>query len=509
MPAKEIKELRQSGQLEGALTMASEELKAQPDNIWAKRNISWVYYDSIKQHVLNVNFDGFIEMLLKVKELNLPEDEIMIFDNLTWQISSMVFKLQRAESVEFSKINQVFDCMKEFHFTKPSEGYSLLYKSFHKGYKNWSRYLEFADWWGLESFRPEDYLEETYNDKKIMALAEQAFIAYSKALLTGEPLDAFGAQRKISTEKIEEFLPKLEVVISKYKNYQYPIYFKAKLLLALGDNEKVLSSFLPFAKQKKNDFWVWELLAEIFEDNNKNKMACLCKALSLKTKEDFIINTRQNMATILIEDKCYNEAKTEIVAIIKTREKNKWRVPNNIIEWTKQPWYIEAKENRNNSKLYESNLADAEELLFHNIDETIVVVEFVNHDKKMLSFIHSKALKGFFNYNFLKINPKIGDVFNVRLEPIGSDGYHKILTLKEIDTSNGFASEVLKEVAGSVRIPEGKNFGFLGDIFVSPDFIKENNIVNDDEVSGKAILSFNKKKNDWGWKVFMINKKKE
>jgi tetratricopeptide (TPR) repeat protein len=507
MPSKEIKELRQSGRLGEALKMAEEELALQPDNIWAKRNISWVYYEYIKLHVLNVNFDGFIENLLKLKELNLQEDDVMIFDNLTWQISSMVFKLQKTVPLEYSKINHVFDCIKAFHFTKPSEGYSLLYKCFHKGYKNWSRYLEFADWWDFNNLRPEDYLEEIYDSREIMALAEQAFIAYSKALLLGEPLDTFGVQRKLNVEKIENFLPKLNVVISNHKNYQYPIYFKVKLLLAIGDNQKVLSSFLPFAKQKKNDFWVWEVLAEIFEDTIENKMACLCKALSLKTKEDFLINTRKNMATLLIENKRYNEAKTEIVAIIKTRKKNKWRVPNNILEWTKQSWYLGAKEYRDNSKLYESHVADAEELLFHNVDETMVVVEFVNTDKKMLSFIHSKTLKGFFNYKFLKITPKIGDALNVRLEPIGSEGYHKVLTLKKTSVSSDFTSEVLKEVSGAIRIPEGKIFGFLEGMFVSPDVIKENSIFDGNEISGKAILTFNKKKDDWGWKVFRIDKK--
>ena len=39
MPAKEIKELRQSGKLEEALEMAQNELRDSPDNIWSKRNI--------------------------------------------------------------------------------------------------------------------------------------------------------------------------------------------------------------------------------------------------------------------------------------------------------------------------------------------------------------------------------------------------------------------------------------------------------------------------------------
>lgn len=49
-----------------------------------------------------------------------------------------------------------------------------------------------------------------------------------------------------------------------------------------------------------------------------------------------------------------------------------------------------------------------------------------------------------------------------------------------------------------------QNFGFASDIFVEPKFINELNLKNSQLVEGKAILSFNKKKNEWGWKVITI-----
>ena len=58
MPSKEIKELRQSGELEQALAMAQNELDAAPENIWGKRNISWVYYEYLKRYAQEINFDG-------------------------------------------------------------------------------------------------------------------------------------------------------------------------------------------------------------------------------------------------------------------------------------------------------------------------------------------------------------------------------------------------------------------------------------------------------------------
>lgn len=504
MPSKEIKELRQSGQLEEALEMAQNELDAAPDNIWGKRNMSWVYYEYLKKYAHEFNYEKFIEYLIRLKDLNLPENEVMVFDTATWQIASAVFTLQKSEPVDFSKINQVLDLIKEFHFTKPSESYSLLYKAFHKGYQNWSRYLELADWWNFENFRTEDYQKEEYNGKQIMALAEQAYIAYSKALIEGEALDAFGTQKRIDTNKIQEFLPKLDAIIEAYPAYQYPPYFKAKLLLATGQGSDVLQAFLPFAKKKRKDFWVWELMSDIFPVDDDRKTACLCKALSLKSPEDFLINTRQKLAGILIKKELFDEAKTEINKIIKTRESHSWRVPQNILQWTLQPWYGSANEKPNNKGYYDKFILEAEELLFQDIDEELVVVEFVNKDRKILNFIKDKTLHGFFSYKNLMIKPKIGDLLKIRLEKKVNEGPSRVFTAKEIYSSQQMECEAIKIVSGHINIPEGKAFGFLEDVFISPDIIKKHDIINKQEIKCKAILSFNKKKNEWGWKCINI-----
>ena len=107
MPSKEIKELRQSGRLEEALAMAQAELDAQPDNIWGKRNISWVYYEYLKKNVHEFNYEVFVAYLKKLQELNLPENEVMVFDTAAWQIASLIFKIQKQEPVDYSKINEL------------------------------------------------------------------------------------------------------------------------------------------------------------------------------------------------------------------------------------------------------------------------------------------------------------------------------------------------------------------------------------------------------------------
>lgn len=619
MPAKEIKELRKSGKLREALTMAQDELQADPTNIWAKRNISWVYYDLIKQNTLNFDFSSFIKTLISAKELKLPETEEMFYDNLAWQLSSMVFKLQKEESVDYSKINQIFDCIKDFFFTKPSEGYSLLYKAFHKGNKNWSRYIEFADWWNFENFSSKDFEGEIYEERKIMALAEQGYNAYSKKILEGEPTDEFGAQRKINIDKTARFIPKLDIIINKY-NFQFPEYYKAKLLLELGKDKEALDCFLPFAKKKKNDFWVWELLADIFADNIHNKMICLCKSLSLNVKEDYVIKTREKLARILIDRNLYIEAKTEIVAIIKTREKHGWKIPLHISNWTMETWYIDNKPNRDNTKLYKSHIVEAEELLFSDLEDEFAVIDYINKEKNIIHAITSRNEEIYFrnvnNYcvsDFIqgkRLLTRINDLEKIELlnikkvekekalnnfqkaivvvNNVNSDkekiyfvGFKSIRTriiknnlthnnrdldesekrkrikkvnidksisersipnitgqikFTEIDIlpnsgdfleltivkktykknntffyktlnvkkSNEVDEKLLKEFSGKIRIPQEKPFGFLDDVFVPPNIINEYSLDDQSEVTCKAILTFDSKKETWGWKAHNI-----
>jgi hypothetical protein len=502
MSFKEIKELRQAGKLDEALQLANQALELEPDNIWNKRAAAWVYYDFLKKHSQPDSFNEFKENLIKIKDLQLPEDEKMVFDNCAWQVGSLVFGLQKIDHVDYSKINDLFKIIKEFHFTKPSEAYSFIYKAFHKGYQNWSSYRNFAGWWNFENFRSEDYLEEEFKGKKVMSIVEQAYIAYSKKLLEGELIDSFGQNRSLDKAKIQSFLSKLDAIIEKNPSYQYPPYFKVKLLLALGSDENILSEFLPFARQKRNDFWVWELIAEIFSENTEIQFACYCKALSLKTPEDFLVKLRQTFAGMLVERQKYNEARTEIQRVISTREKHEWKLSNQIIQWTEQDWYKNATPQKDNKDLYSKHVKKAEEILFQDIPEEIIAVEFINENKNILNFVKDKQKFGFFKYSHQLEHPKIGQLLKVRFNGEGQDGFYKILSVKKADPN--LTSDAIKAFEGTLKVIPPHNFGFLNDVFLEPRMIQEKNLKDGQTLTVKAILSFNKKKKEWGWKAIEI-----
>ena len=125
----------------------------------------------------------------------------------------------------------------------------------------------------------------------------QAYVAYVKHLL---PKQTQFGEIIFNKEKAMAFMPILSDIVGNHPQFQYPAYFNAKLLLAFGDKDNMLVSLLPFAKKKRNDFWVWEILAEAFSNDPDKVFDCYCKALSCQSPEEMLVNLRQKMAGIFI-----------------------------------------------------------------------------------------------------------------------------------------------------------------------------------------------------------------
>ena len=294
MPAKEIKELRESGRLEEALIMAQNEFQAEPDNIWTKRNLAWVYYAFLKRD--QGSQEGFMEKLSKAIELKMPENENLFFEQFCWVIGGHNFKISKSElssADKFNSVKLIFQTIKTIKLEQ-SKGHSFLMKSFHNAFKevttdgqfnqenliNTSKsYVEFFQWTGFDRFLEEDFEPFETNGRKIMSFVEQVIIAYAKVLLKGEHVEDDGIMStKINEEKTALFLNFIDIVIEEHPDFQYSLYYKSKLLLALERFENAKKSLVPFVKMKKNDFWVWDLLGEAYGDDADMQIACLCKA---------------------------------------------------------------------------------------------------------------------------------------------------------------------------------------------------------------------------------------
>jgi hypothetical protein len=377
------------------------------------------------------NLDAFIEKINEVKELDLPATEEMFFENISIVISKAARVITHEATLDINKIHRLFDSIKELSLKRNSKWFSVLFNAMHKGMKESNRYIEFADWWDFKNFRPEDFQKEKMpNGKEVMAIAEQAYIAYAKHLL---PKQTQHGEIIFNKDKAEAFLPVLSQIVEDYPQFQYPAYFNAKLLLALGDKDNMLESLLPFAKKKRNDFWVWEILAEAFSSDPEKVFACYCKALSCKSPDEMLVSLRQKMARLLIARKLYNEARTEIDLLVHARTEHGFKIPAEVTNWQAMDWYKTAVQSKSNFGFYKAYLPIAEALLFSDVPEESVIVEFVNADKKILNFIASETKFGFLKYDRFFSDVKVGDTLKVRFQGGSNEGIHQLYTAIKVN----------------------------------------------------------------------------
>lgn len=500
MTFKEVTALRRAEKLDEALAGAEQLLQQDAENIWHKRAAAWVHYEFLKKSSEPNTYALFREHLSRMKELELPENDRMLFDNAAWQIGSMVFALQKQKPVPYGKISEVAELIRGFHFTKPSEAYSFIYKAFHKGYSDWPAYLRFADWWGFKHFLPADYQQTEYNGKKIMSIAEQAYIAYAKKLLEGEPDHEVVGATHLDMARIAAFMPWLDHIIETRPEYQYPAFFKAKLMLATGEGSDILSTFLPFARKKQKQFWVWDLLADIFSEDQELQFACYCKALSLHTPDSFLVKMRERFAGLLLERGLYDEAKTELMLLIAAREKEGWNIPNRVKRLTTQEWYSSATAKKQNNALYQQHLKAAEALLLRDIPEEVVAVSYVNRDKKLFNFIKDRQHSGFTKYEGMMDAPEVGQLLRVRLNRSEKGDFCPLLSARPADADT--PCKAVKEFEGPLKLIPSAPIGFVAEVLIPPPLIQQHGLSHGQVLRGKAVLSFDKKREKWGWKAF-------
>ena len=502
MSFKAVKELRTSGKLEEALVMALADLEVDSANVWNIRSISWVYYEFVKSNASVLNYEPFLSYIQKIMDLEIEgDDAIMLHENIAFQIGKMVYAVYKEQEVDFNKIDTLFAISKNLIIGKPSKSNSSLIKAFLKGGKSWPKLIDFIDFFGFDSFQESDFQPEEYNGRAISSTVEKYYNAYSKNLIDMSK-DGFTSPG-LPQNFMLEFLPKLNAVIEKNPEYQFLPYFKAKMLIFLNRKDEVLEAFLPFAKRKKSEFWVWEVLAETFEKMDENCFACHCKALSLTSPEEYLVGLRKDFAEMLISRGLFAEAKYEIMKLNDTRSKKGWKIPNDVLAIMNLPWYSPTQENKNNQTFYLQFSYLAEALLYQDSKEEIVVVEFVNNDKNVLNFVKDETKHGFFSFKGMLQKPVIGDVLKVRFDGNGKDGRYLVLSISK---DNSLDSTAVKPFVGKVKKAIDKDFAFIDNYFVEPRLVSKYLLANEQEVTGRAILSFNKLKEKWGWKVFEIEK---
>lgn len=529
MSYNEVEELRKSGNLQGAYALAMEDLNEAIKNeinpeslpeslpesneetvtkesliVLGKRALSWVLYDLLKQNTSVENFDAFMALLREFVDLKLDPSEKMVVNQLIWLIGKAAFEFTKEPDFDISRMEELLDTTMKLNFSKQTKGYSFLYKAFHKALKDSPRYIDFASWWDLWYFIRDDYKYTQQDDgRKIMAVAEQGFNRYAKHLLIAWENNPDEALRENLRKKITDFIPVVETAMKHNKHYHKLPFYHIKLLFALDDFQNGFSLLKKRARQNQNEFWVWQLLGELYADDIDKQMACFCTSMLCRSKLENIIEMRVKLAGLFIRQGMYDDAKTEIALILRACLENKWDFPEEVADWGDEPWYSLAKVNENSINIYESFKPVIDEIMFGDIPERKIVVESVNAPKKILNFLGTDYTKGYLKYDKILKKVQEGDILLVRIKDSGIEGRFNVFSAKKL--SEKYLDGILKPFSGEVIKPAAKNFAFADGMFITPDLCTKARLKDGEHISGKAMISYNKKKDEWGWKAISID----
>lgn len=491
---RDITNMCKAGQIQEAYNIAVEDLENEPQNVWSHREVGWALYYMIKGDADAGNYDELVEHFNKLKSLELLtiEQDNLIFDNVLFAIGKYIKNnIFLNDPVASSRLSAIFSLLKDYTFN-PSKGYSYLLQNHLKFVDFWNEIVDFFEWWNLDNLTNEDYVPYvTERGNRMMTLAERAFIANSKALLKLKDLG-----------RIEEFLPKLDKLMNDHPEMTYPGYFYGKLLLSLGDNEEeALKVVIPFARKKSTEFWVWQLLSDVFAHDQEKRLACLLRAVNCRTQETFLGKVRIKLADYYVRNKQYDKARFHIDKVTRCYVEQGWKLPNEIEYWMHEPWLNTTTPNGDAGMDYKT-ITDA--ILCEGTEEAIAIVTYFDPNSKRVSMIY-----GWQKRLSQKLRTKVGPGAVLKINYIlEADGKPKVLNAVRGTFSNDL--QYAKVVQGTISKRDDKPFAFLKtgtkDYFIPPATVQKYHVTNGDTVKALAVYDYEKRKETWNWICISINK---
>lgn len=135
--------------------------------------------------------------------------------------------------------------------------------------------------------------------------------------------------------------------------------------------------------------------------------------------------------------------------------------------------------------------------------EKVGVIDHVNKDKGVAHFILDKNIDGIIPLEKLPKSCQEGDAIAVKLSQYTSKRGNEYHVIHAIKTTQIPSTQIKKQFCEEVRISKGMGFT-ENDIFISPFLVDKYQITDGQEISGTTVLSYNKKREEWGWKAISI-----
>ena len=494
---KDITAMCKAGDVAKAYQQAKADLGEAPQDVWAQREMGWALYYLLKTDLENNDRGGFLAHAEELAGLDLltTSGDAMMFSNVLWKMAEFA---KTVAPGSLHEMDSLFGLVGKYTFA-PSKGYSCLLKSCLR-LGQWERLADFIEWWNLDNLQPDDF--EQYrleNGKKAMSLAEQAYIGYAKALL-----------RKGDVGRISAFLPKIEKLTEDFPEMMYPGYFCGKLMLATGAaRDDALTVVMPFARKKQSEFWIWQLLAEVYCDDTEKSMACLLRAVHCKAQESFLGKVRVRLASAYLSLNDYGRAKFHIEKTAGCYTRQGWRLPYEVQDWLKAPWMQTAVADSSDGLDYK-RMTDA--MLSYGTNESVAVVTHVDIAARRAAIVYGEKKRMVVTLRDLKARVAEGTLLTLNWVA-GPDGKASVVGSRLLDAAGFGGNGYIKLVSGNIRKPADKPFAFIEGqgvrCFITPATVRKHCLAGNEAATAIAVYDYNKKRDEWSWRCASLKCKSQ
>lgn len=501
--------LRQEGRTDEAWQLAVSLPEEGDALIWKKRAMGWVLHDYLKAAATAGRPGVFIERMKQWLALELPADEKMMGNAVAWQVFRMLHSLKKQGCPDLAIISILSIAVRHIPLARPSEVYSALLKALAGFAPEWTGFVAFLRWWDIRFFRPEDFGPEVVNGRSLPSLVERVAGAMTKTVLAGVQQPPEGAEvlragnTLVVKADLDFAMEWLETLCRDYPRMTWLPYHYARLLMISGGKDP-LKVFLPFARKKQTEFWVWSLMAGMFPVHSSEQTACYCRAVTCKTLPEYLVKVKHKLASLFIRKQQYAAAKKLIMEVVDTRKKNGWKISGELEEWLQTPWYRETTVSGDTEKMLRKLAAGAESLLYLDLPVCTGVINHVDYEKKTAWFIAEGKKSGSFKYERFGWIPKPGCVAELKLEErTGRNGKY-LHVCHAVRSAAPPPEELFRKFSGKVRKRDDRPFAMAGEVFIPPLLVSQVQPADGAAVSGTAVLSYNRKKERWGWSAVSL-----
>lgn len=478
---------------------ARSQYEADPANPQAIRSLGWVYAHMLKEASGSTDLTRMLRGLGLITAFPMVDDARWR-ESVGWSICRFLLR-HKPETLPLGPLAEVVTRSVDFVPAEPSLLRSVWWKAVLRHAATGIDWLGLVAQHGWEGgFRPEDEEPQRYVDDKAAEprfarpLVEGLILAVAKQLLQTVVLP---------DEVTAPWLGRLADLTTRHADWDFLPYYHARLLLRLDRVADAMQVFLPFARSRKKDFWVWGMLAELVAP--EHIPACYARALTLRTPEEFLVKLRQRVAAWLISENRWADARAEIDQLVKARRDKQWPLPAEVQQWMNADLYTRSAPAEAHL-WYDALLPEAEALLWTDFPETVVLVTSLDASGTYVNVAIDEQTTGSFPVGNRIQKPVVGDRLAIRYTMREKNGGRQLRVQTVRATDLPLSTLTIRTQIGVLRQAVGKAIGFVGDVYVPADLLNGSTGLADGLIKVDAFASWDPVKQKSGWRAFRIQK---